>query len=254
MRRGSPNSGARAVLQILLGAAVLHISLFSEMYLRYVRQALRPYLVASGVLLVLVGLVGAVVAVREALHGRVEHPEQYEHGDGDGHGHSHGSGPRIAWLLVLPVLAIFLLAPGALGAYTAQRSDSTTVKPAAANTGFAPLPTTDPAPLRLADFDARAVWDSSGSLKGRRVRLTGFATSKDGGGWYLTRLTITCCAADARSSKVEIRGGGAPPPQGSWVEVTGVWQSDSEAGRDNAIPSLAAERVSATSEPDNPYE
>ncbi|MFJ2578018.1 TIGR03943 family putative permease subunit [Kitasatospora aureofaciens] len=239
----------RALLHILVGAAVLHISLFSELYLRYVRRGLRPYLIASGALLVVVGLVGAAVAVRELLR-----PTDDGHSGHDAHhGHSHGT-PRTAWLLLLPVLAIYLLQPQALGAYTAQHSDSTTVRPAAATGGFAPLPATGPVPMRLADFDARAVWDTGGSLKGRQVVLTGFATPAAGaGGWYLTRLTITCCAADALTSKVEIRGGDAPP-KGAWVEVTGHWQPDGRTGQDSAVPVLTADRVRGITEPGDPYE
>ncbi|MFE5581494.1 hypothetical protein [Kitasatospora sp. NPDC056531] len=36
-----------------------------------------------------------------------------------------------------------------------------------------------PAALRR----SRAVWDSAASLKGRTIRLTGFATPKDSSGW-----------------------------------------------------------------------
>ncbi|WP_280671140.1 MULTISPECIES: TIGR03943 family putative permease subunit [unclassified Kitasatospora] len=239
----------RAVLQVLLGAAVLHISLFSELYLRYVRKALRPYLVATGVLLVLIGLVSAVCVVRDLWRGG-QHDDDHGHAHAH-HGHAHG-GSRIAWLLTLPVLGIFLIAPDALGAYTAQRSVDTTVKPAGAG-GFPPLAATDPLPLRLADFDALALWDSNASLKGRRVELTGFATPKKDGGWYLARLTISCCAADAQTSKVEIRGVGAPP-SGAWVRIVGIWQPDGPPGQGGALPVLAAQQLTGTSEPGDPYE
>jgi uncharacterized repeat protein (TIGR03943 family) len=250
-----------ALLQILVGAAVLHISLFSELYLRYVRSGLRPYLVTAGVLLVVLGLVGAALSLRQLLRpgheapGADEPDPPGEHG-GPGeedHGHGHGR-HRTAWLLLLPVLAIYLLQPQALGAYTAQHSDSTTVRPAVAAGAFGPLTATGPTAMRLADFDARAVWDASGSLKGHQVRLTGFATPKPGGeGWYLTRLTITCCAADALTSKVEVRGVAAPPP-GNWAEVTGHWQPDGQSGQDNAVPVLTADRIRQVSEPSDPYE
>ncbi len=108
--------------------------------------------------------------------------------------------------------------------------------------------------MRLADFDARAVWDTSAALKGHRVRLTGFATAKKDGGWYLARLTISCCAADARTSKVEIRGSAAPA-EGTWAQVTGVWQQPGDAsGQDTAVPVLTVQQVKGTSEPSDPYE
>ncbi|MEV7028230.1 hypothetical protein AB0O00_39705, partial [Kitasatospora sp. NPDC093558] len=90
----------RALLHILVGAAVLHISLFSELYLRYVRKGLRPYLIASGTLLVAVGLIGAAVAARELLRPKhdADAPDAH-HGHGHGtpdahHGHGHGRGAR----------------------------------------------------------------------------------------------------------------------------------------------------------------
>ncbi|MFH8385687.1 TIGR03943 family putative permease subunit [Kitasatospora sp. NPDC018058] len=244
----------RALLHILVGAAVLHISLFSELYLRYVRKGLRPYLIASGALLVAVGLIGAALAARETL--RPKQPEQDADEPDAHHGHGHGT-PRTAWLLLLPVLAIYLLQPQALGAYTAQHSAGTATRPAGASGGFSPLPTAGdggPITMRLADFDLRAGWDTSGSLKGRQVRLTGFATpAPDAGGWYLTRLTISCCAADALTSKVEIHGADAPPKD-TWVEVTGQCQPDGRAGQDGAVPVLAADQVRRIAEPGDPYE
>ncbi|MBD0691246.1 TIGR03943 family putative permease subunit [Streptomyces sp. CBMA123] len=246
----------RALLHILVGAAVLHISLFSELYLRYVRKGLRPYLIAGGVLLVAVGLVSAAVAARELLRPEQTADEPDAEAPDTHHGHGHGT-PRTAWLLLLPVLAIYLLQPQALGAYTAQHSGNTTGRPAGAAGGFAPLPAAGdggPITMRLADFDLRAGWDTSGSLKGRQVRLTGFATpAPDPGGWYLTRLAISCCAADALTSKVEIHGPDAPP-EGAWVEVTGQWQPDGRADQDGAVPVLSAGQIRRIPEPGDPYE
>ncbi|OUC83493.1 hypothetical protein CA983_42455, partial [Streptomyces swartbergensis] len=64
-----------AVLLALVGAAILRVSLFSDLYLRYVQVGLRPYLVVSGVGLVLLAVVVAVL-VRTA--GEQEDPEDPE--------------------------------------------------------------------------------------------------------------------------------------------------------------------------------
>ena len=82
MRRYGP-----AVLLLLVGAAVLRISLFSALYLRYVQPGLRPYLIASGALLVLLGVAAGVRAGREV-------PDEAPHGHG--HDHAHTTGPRLA--------------------------------------------------------------------------------------------------------------------------------------------------------------
>jgi uncharacterized repeat protein (TIGR03943 family) len=244
----------QAILLVLLGTALLRISLFSDSYLRYVRAALGPYLVASGGVLVLLGVASAVATVR-ALRADPErtHPEAHDHGHDHGHGHG---GPRIAWLLTLPVLAIVLVAPPALGSYTAQRSESTTVKPAGTQPTFPPLPAGDPLTMTLGSFDVRAVWDTAAPLRGRRVKLTGFVTAGKEGGWYLTRLTISCCAADALASKVEIRGAAADPvpPSGSWVEVVGTWLPDGKEAEPDTIPLLTAAQVTRIPEPKDPYE
>jgi uncharacterized repeat protein (TIGR03943 family) len=253
----------RAVLLVLFGTAALRLSLFSDNYVRYVREYMRPYLITGGLVLVALGLAGAFSAVRAQLQepAKSEHQDEQqdgypdEHqpghqGEDDGHGHAHG-GPRSAWLLILPVLAIFLIAPPALGSYTAQRSANAVAKPAAA--AFPALPTGDPLVMPLNDFDVRAVWDDSGALKGRRVKLTGFVTPKKGGGWYVSRLTISCCAADALTYKVEVRGAPAPPTD-SWVQITGVWRPGGPVKRDDAIPALNAQQVTGIAQPHNPYE
>ncbi|MGF1429140.1 TIGR03943 family putative permease subunit [Kitasatospora sp. LaBMicrA B282] len=258
----------QAILLVLLGSAVLRISLFSDAYLRYVRAALRPYLVTAGVLVVALGLLTAAAVLREgrkpegegdadAGHaGHAGHAEQLgqpkppeEHS----HGHSHAHGPRIAWLLTLPVIAILLVAPPALGSYTAQHAGNTVAKPDAAATGFPPLPAGDPLALTLSEFDVRAAWDTKKPLQDRRVKLLGFVTPKSGGGWYVTRLVISCCAADALTYKVEVRG--APmPPANSWVEVIGSWQPEPTQTQSDAVPALNATQVTGVPQPRDPYE
>ncbi|KMS68921.1 membrane protein [Streptomyces viridochromogenes] len=265
MRRYGP-----AVLLLLTGAAILRISLFSELYLRYVQAGLRPYLVASGCLLVLLAVAAAVVGRPEqephaeqrqhAEHGehagrdqQREHGEHDESGD-DSHAHDQHGGhhsPRVAWLLTLPALALLLFPPPALGSYSAEREAG---QRAAQGIGHFPaLPAGNPVELTLAEFGSRAVYDSGRSLAGRTVRLTGFVT-RDDGTWYVTRLLVACCAADATTSKVEIRDADAPPAD-AWVTVTGTWRPKGELGTDEAWPPvLDAVAVRRIAQPANPYE
>ncbi|MFI9170729.1 TIGR03943 family putative permease subunit [Streptomyces lincolnensis] len=249
MRRYGP-----CLLLLVVGAAILRISLFSELYLRYVKAGLRPYLIVSGVALVLLGL--AMAAVLRTTHD--EHDDHDEH-DGphepdDGHGHSHERGPRVAWLLTLPALALLLFPPPALGSYSAEREAA---RQAAQGVGsFPALPAGDPVELTVAEFGSRAVYDSGRSLTGRTVRLTGFVTRDGDGTWYVTRLAVTCCAADATAGKAEVRGApdGAPPVD-TWITVTGTWHPEGALGTDAAWPpvldAVTVERVKA---PADPYE
>ncbi|MFJ8634879.1 TIGR03943 family putative permease subunit [Streptomyces sp. NPDC093568] len=266
MRRYGP-----AVLLLLTGAAVLRISLFSELYLRYVQAGLRPYLVVSGFLLVLLAVAAALVGRPEqdphaeqgehAEHGehsgrdqQREHGEHDEYGD-DSHTHDQHGGhhsPRVAWLLTLPALALLLFPPPALGSYSAEREAA---QRAAQGIGHFPaLPAGNPVELTLAEFSSRAVYDSGRSLSGRSVRLTGFVTRDDDGTWYVTRLLIACCAADAATGKVEVRGADAPPVD-TWVTVTGGWHPEGKPGTDGSWPPvLDAGSVRRIAQPANPYE
>ncbi|WP_405996432.1 TIGR03943 family putative permease subunit [Streptomyces sp. NBC_00986] len=245
-----------AVLLLLMGGAVLRISLFSELYLRYVQAALRPYLVVSGALLILLGLAAAVRGMRQREHeeeGEEEEGEE-EKGEEHAHDHSHG-GPRIAWLLTLPALALLLFPPPALGSYSASREEA---QRAAQGVGtFPALPAGKVLDISVAQYSSRAIYDTGRSLKGRTLRMTGFVTHGSNGTWYLTRLLVTCCAADATISKVEIRGDEADgaPQTDSWVTATGTWIPKGKLGTDGAWPPiLKATTVKQVKEPADPYD
>ncbi|MFE0788948.1 TIGR03943 family putative permease subunit [Streptomyces mutabilis] len=281
MRRYGP-----AVLLALTGAAVLRISLFGDLYLRYVQPGLRPYLIVSGAVLVLLAAVTTATTARAAPgagedqgferdpgpapadrpaddqapghasdHASDNAPDQapdHASDDAPDHAHTHGpAGPRVAWLLTLPALALLLFPPPALGSYSAEREAA---QRAAQGVGtFPALPSGDPVELSLAEFGSRAVYDSGRSLTGRTVRLTGFVT-RDDGVWYVTRLQVSCCAADATTGKAEIRGADAPPAD-TWVTVTGTWHPEGALGSDAAWPPvLDATDVRRVEQPANPYE
>lgn len=234
------------MLLALVGAAILRVSLFSELYLRYVQTGLRPYLVVSGVTLVLLGVAVAVLTAGGQ--------DAHEHGDDGGHaGHSHGpAGPRVAWFLTLPALALLLFPPPALGSYSAEREAA---RRATQGVGtFPALPSGNPLDLTLGEFGSRAVYDSGRSLKGRTLRLTGFVTRDGDGTWYVTRLLVSCCAADATAAKAEVRGAQAPPAD-TWVTVTGTWHPEGQPGSDAAWPPVIdATSVRRVPQPENPYE
>ncbi|WP_432038879.1 TIGR03943 family putative permease subunit [Streptomyces cucumeris] len=250
----------QVLLLLFLGVGLLHIALLTDLYLRYVRAGLRPALIASGVLLLALGAVSA------ALDGfPFDRPRTgRDRGDGHGHaghdrghaGHGHGGrGPRVAWLLYVPALTILFVAPPALGSYTASRDDAAAPRapePAAGGSLFPPLPRTGVVPMSLNDFTTRAVWDTGGTLKGRTVRLTGFVTPGRHGGWYISRLVINCCAADAQVRKVRVHGATAPRAD-TWVTVAGTWHPTGKPGAGTASPALDVTAVRRVPEPADPY-
>ncbi|MFC4503836.1 MULTISPECIES: TIGR03943 family putative permease subunit [Streptomyces] len=234
----------QVALLVLSGLGLLQTSLFTEEYLRYVKAGMRPLLVASGVLLVVLGVLEAWASWRG----------EREHGEEGGHGHDHSGVPRVAWLLFLPVLSLLFYAPPALGSYTASREPAKVVA-TVDDDGFDPLPKTSPLPITLTDFTIRVQQDRSLAIKGRAVRMTGFASpasSAGGGGWYLTRIVVSCCAADAATLKVRVYGI-AMPKADTWVTVTGVWHAGGKLGTSSGAVALDARGLEQIRKPSNSY-
>ncbi|MFK0023684.1 TIGR03943 family putative permease subunit [Streptomyces sp. NPDC090798] len=240
----------QVTLLVLSGLGLLHASLFTDLSLRFVKEGMRPMLVASGVLLLVLGVAEAWSHQKPA--GEDGHDHEGAHADrhGDAHGHDHSTVPRIAWLLFLPALSLLFYAPPALGAYTAAREAP---KAVTEQRYFDPLPATSPVPLTLTQFTSRVQQDHKRDIDGRSVRMTGFVTpGKGADGWYLTRIIFTCCAADAQSVKVRIHGAAALPAD-TWVTVTGTWHPGGTLGTSSAPAALDARTVKKVAKPVNAY-
>ncbi|MFD5598294.1 TIGR03943 family putative permease subunit [Streptomyces griseorubiginosus] len=228
----------QVVLLALTGIGLLHAALFTDLYLRYVKEGLRPLLIVSGVTLLLLALAGATLAREHARH------------TSHAHGHDHTGAPRVAWLLYLPALSLLLYAPPALGAYTAARSNDKAVRE---QKGFDPLPATSPLPMTLTDFTTRVQQDHELAIMGRTVRMTGFVSPAGrGGGWYLTRIIFTCCAADSQTVKVRMYGTEVPPAN-TWLAVTGTWHHKGRLGTRAAEAALDVRSSEHIPPPVNAY-
>lgn len=241
-------------LLVLSGLALLHASLFTDLYLRYVKPGMRPMLIASGALLLVLGAAEAWSYRRGSGHDGVHSDEDGDgNGDDHGHGHDHTGTPRVAWLLLLPALSLLFYAPPTLGAYTASRAEPQAVAKVPEQEGFDPLPATSPLPMTLTDFTARVQQDRKQAIKGRSVQLTGFVTpGASGDSWDLTRIIFSCCAADARSVKVRVHGPAALPAN-TWVTVTGTWHPGGTLGTSSAAAALDADAVDKVERPFNAY-
>lgn len=243
------------LILIALGAMVLRTAA-TDAHLQYVQPFMRPVLIVTGASLLFLGLADALRTLHR-LDRQLPMPViDHEHADGAG----HPSAPRTAWLLLLPVVCVAALAPPALGAFSAERAvDVTLVDPASqADSGFEALAPGPVVPLSLTDYTTRAYWDTAASLEGRTLRLTGFVTPRPEGGWYLTRMSLRCCAADAAAIRVAVLDAPSPPID-RWVEVDGTWLP-SQPGPDpgqatNTTPAqISAARVTTVPMPRAPYE
>lgn len=245
----------QGILLILLGGAILRITLGGT-FLNYVKEGMRPWLLLSGGTLVVLGGLAVLDAIRRG-RGADDEPTPHDdvhevlHAQDDEGGHDHSHGPRAAWLLLLPVLAIFLIAPPALGAYAAARE--TTNGSQSREAKAPPLPPGDPVAVTVADYVGRAVWDDGLTLEGRTVEMTGFVTPDPAGGWWLTRLAIACCAADAITSKIKVVDG-PELPANTWVTVTGSWVPGGGTQSDTAVPLIEVADLEQVPQPENPYQ
>ncbi|WP_290060569.1 TIGR03943 family putative permease subunit [Amycolatopsis solani] len=283
------------ILLLLLGGALIKIAVNGD-YLRYVKPAQQPWIITGGAVMVLLGAVAIVrdllsaragatpeefsaapvddhahsapPAGRGAALGASAAPDRLPAPDrsatsaapdhpvapADGHGHAHSARP--AWLLLVPVLAVFLVAPPALGADSVIRTEARVpASAAAANAAsFPPLPAGDPVPLAVNEFVSRAGWDAAGTLNGRTVALTGFVVHTDGG-TLLARLVISCCAADAFPVTVRLRGGEADHlASDAWIRVTGQVVPGTATRTNSYTPDLTPASLATVPAPKDPYE
>lgn len=241
MRRESQN-----ILLLLLGGALIKIAVDGS-YLRYVKPVQQPWLILAGAAMAAL----AVVAItRDIVTARRAEPDSSpEHS-------AHGHRTRSTWMLILPVLAIFLIAPPALGADSVNRSDGRVISQArqVKTTAFAPLPAGDPLPMTLTEVVTRAGWDATNSLNGRTVRLTGFVAHSRNS-VYLARLVIGCCAADAFPVKVRLTGTGvAALRDDQWIETTGTVRPDTATPANSYTPSYVVAALKSVAAPADPYE
>jgi len=240
------NRQAQAVILLLVGGAVLRASLTGQ-YLNYVKPGLQPYLVVAGVILVVAGLFTLWYELRPG-----PQAQEDEHGHDDGHGHGEG-GPKVAWLLLAPVIGLLLVAPPALGSYAAGRTGSAVV----AKSDYAPLPAGDPLTITMLDYASRAVFDRGASLGERRVQLTGFAMRGPDHSWLLARMMVSCCAADARPVKIALDG---ELPDGlaeeQWLRVTGKYSGRQlkDTVNGETIPFIEVSELTLIQVPDEQYE
>ncbi|MHC3471560.1 TIGR03943 family putative permease subunit [Streptomyces sp. 7R007] len=253
------NRQAQAAVLFLTGAALLHAG-STDLYLRYVKAGLQPLLLLSGAVLIAASLATVWYEWRARKHeephdhdGHETHDEHEAHEGHEGHeGHVHRE-PRISWLLVLPLLALILVAPPALGSYSAMRTGTALQQPY----GYNSLPASGPLNLTVVDYASRAVYDHGRHLTGRPIHVTGFVALDRTGAPYLVRMALNCCAADAQPVKIALTGHIPPVLQpDKWLQVTGTYTAErtKDPVNNGPIPYLRVTSAKPVPTPADPYD
>lgn len=257
---------------LAVGGIALRLGL-TDTALAYVKPGLQPPLIVAGLILIGFGTVQLAQAFRRVSPVEPEadlaiwdehHSDADAHHEGgddhSGHGHSHAGGPRVAWLLTLPLLALLLIAPPPLGAFAASRQADAISKPLDAQFGPLPEPVDGAVEVTLSEYSYRALYDTQQSLEGKTVRLTGFITAAEQGdeaSFRLTRFIVSCCAADGQAINVAVKSDESPPPVETWVELEGRWapRPDHEVGKLTLKPPiLKMSSMRQVAQPAQPYE
>lgn len=232
MSRGTQNT---LVLLVGLSAVVMVIK---GTYLHFVKPSLLPWLIAAAV--VLIGLALAAI-VRDLRREPVED---------DGHQHR----PWLVWLLLMPIALTTFVVPPPLGAHGAAPEAVATTEPQ--KRAFPPLSTGRAPTVSIPDVVMRAAADSTNSLGGRLITVTGF-TLRYPEGTDLGRVVIVCCAADAQLARIHLSGPAAAEaagyPEDTWLQIEGTVVPGTSVAATNFIPTLAVSRVTRIDKPANTY-
>lgn len=243
--------GATCVLAL---ATVVFGMLTSGSYTNYLQPWFKPYLLASVIAMIALGI-WTLLTASDAL---VDAEETAEAAEADGPAptsgsHHHGT-PRVAAFLLVPSLVFALAAPAALGTdAAAKRPTLDSAKVAKREPiDFDPLPSQELTDLTVQDYSDRFVWGRPKDLVDKRVRMVGFVSKPDevkDNQWTVNRFRIYCCAADANLYSVAVSGAEMPKGENVWVQVEGFLDEKAST----VYPVLSAVDVQIIDEPAEPY-
>lgn len=197
----------------------------------------------------------AVAATRLLVRGGC-HCHHHDPGHDHHHDHDHGHGGHTRWLpagaLAGLTAVIALVCPPALSPTSLTDATAAAVTTSAPAT-WPPLAAGTPE-ISLREVAARSAAPADDRIRGRRVRITGVLSHQDGTP-VLSRVSIICCAADARTYRVELSdtaGRLADADDGQWLEVTAELQPGSATAERDYRPRVGV--VSATAIADAGYD
>jgi uncharacterized repeat protein (TIGR03943 family) len=226
--------GTQNTLLLLVGLSTV-VMVIKGTYLHFVKPALLPWLIAAAVVLIALAVASIVRDLR------------HEPAEEDGHRHR-------PWLLLVPIALTTFVVPPPLGAHGVTPTAVATTEPA--RRAFPPLPAGRAPTVPIPDVLMRAAADSTNSLGGRLITVTGF-TLKYPDGTDLGRVVIICCAADAQLARIHLAGPAveeaAGYPEDTWLQVEGFVVPGTSVAATNFVPTLAVSRVTRIDRPANTY-
>lgn len=212
------------ILVLLIGLSTGLIAVKGT-YLNFVKPALLPWLLVAAVLLVALAVVCLVRDLRR----------------GPPSGHHHRG--ALAWLLLIPVaLTAFVTVPP----MSAVGAETVTAAVAPPKRAFPPLPADGV--VSLPEVVLRAAADSTKSLEGRTITVTGFTMGDD-----LARVVIVCCAADAQLARMHLTGAVGLHPNDTWLKVQGKVIPGSSSPSTNFVPTMEVTSADPIPKPRNTY-
>lgn len=221
MRREAQN-----LLLLVVGATLVKITLDGS-YLRYVKASLQPYLLISGCVIVLLGV---IAIARDIRAGRATP-------------HPHGESSRPYWMLLVPPATLLFLAPPALSTGAIPSTGPELVSATAPSRPLPPI-TEDTPTMPLRELVQRA-HKSPDTLHHRTITTTGFALPNETGtGFDLGQLAIACCAADGQLLILHLDGP-LPPEisEGDWLSVTGRIASGASRPAASSWPTMTLDEA-----------
>ena len=167
---------------------------------------------------------------------------------------AHRHRPWLVWLLLVPIALTTFVVPPPLGAQAPRPRPSR--RQNRNGDAFPPLPAGRAPTVSIPDVVMRAAADSTNSLDGRLITITGF-TLRYPEGTDLGRVVIVCCAADAQLARVHLSGTAvaeaAGYPEDTWLQVEGTVVPGTSVASTNFIPTMAVSRVTRIDKPANTY-
>ena len=232
MSRGTQNT---VVLLVGLSAVVMVIK---GTYLHFVKPSLLPWLLAAAAVLIALAVASIVRDLR--------------HAPAEDHGHTHR--PWLVWLLLVPIALTTFVVPPPLGAQGTAPETLAATEPA--RRAFPPLPGGRSPTVPIPDVVMRAAADSTNSLDGRLITITGF-TLRYPDSTDLGRVVIICCAADAQLARIHLSGAAvaeaAGYPEDTWLQLEGTVVPGTSSISTNFIPTMAVSAVTRIDKPANTY-